>query len=71
MNGAFCSRFPAADTLLIRQLANQFNVAFNVVGEVPLPTPIKTEIGRRLLAPVVVERYNGAWLAREQWLMGP
>jgi hypothetical protein len=71
MNGAFVRDFQQPMTLLIRQLANQFNVAFNVVGEVPLPTPIKTEIGRGLLAPVVVERYNGAWLAREQWLMGP
>ena len=57
MNGAFVRDFQQPMTLLIRQLTNQFNVSFNVVGEVRLPTPIKSEIGKRLLVPVVV----GGW----------
>jgi hypothetical protein len=44
-------------TLLIRRLANQFIVSFDVVGKAPLPTPIKSETGKRLLAPIVV----GTW----------
>jgi hypothetical protein len=54
VNGAFVRNFQQLMTLLIRQLANQFNVSFNVVGEVPLPAPIKTEIGKSLLESVVV-----------------
>src|SRR5712691_7021706 len=37
MNGAFVRDFQQPMTLFIRQLANQFNVSFNLVGEVPLP----------------------------------
>src|SRR5882724_3428953 len=40
-----CSRFPTADDLLIKRLANQFNISINVVGEGSLPTLIKSEIG--------------------------
>jgi hypothetical protein len=47
----FVYDFPRPMTVLIRQVANQFNVSFNVVGDVPLPTPIKSETGKRLLAP--------------------
>src|ERR1700676_2002359 len=50
MNGAFVRDFQQPMTLLIRRLANQFNVSFNVVGEVPLPTPVKSQIGKYLLA---------------------
>jgi hypothetical protein len=35
------SRFSTADKTPHRQFANQFNVSLSVVGEVPLPTPIK------------------------------
>jgi hypothetical protein len=47
--------------------ANQFNVTFNVVGEVMLPTPLKSEIGKRLLAPVVVGTYiiGSRWGAKQ------
>jgi hypothetical protein len=55
MNGAFVRDFQQLLTLLIRQLANQFNVSFNVVGEVPLPAPIKSEIGKRLLESRVLD----------------
>ena len=41
-----CFGFPTSDDLLITQLANQFNVSSNVAGEVRLPTPIKSEIGK-------------------------
>ena len=57
MNGNLFVDFQQPMTLLIRQRANQFNVSFNVVGEVRLPTPIKSEVGKRLLAPVVVGTY--------------
>lgn len=45
-------------TLLTRQLANQFNVSFNVVGEVRLPHLLRARIGKRLLALVVVGTYK-------------
>ena len=51
MNGAFVRDFQQPMTLLIRQLANQFNVSFNVVGEVRLPHLSRARIGKRLLAP--------------------
>lgn len=54
MNGAFVRDFQHPLTLLVRQLANQFNVSFNVVGRFGCPHPIKSEIGKLLLAPVVV-----------------
>ena len=58
MNGAFVRDFQQPMTLLIRQLANQFNVSFNVVGEVRLPHLSRARIGKRLLALVVVGTYN-------------
>ena len=51
---AFIRDFQQPVTRLTRRLANHFNVsffnvAFNVAGELPLT--IKSEIGKRLLAP--------------------
>jgi len=52
---AFIRDFQQPVTRLTRRLANHFNVSFfNVAGELPLPTTIKSEIGKRLLAPVVI-----------------
>jgi len=55
MNGAFARDCQQRMTLLLRQLAKQFNVSFNVVGEVRLPHLAKSETGKRLLVPVVIE----------------
>ena len=59
MNGAFTRDCQRPMTLLLRQLSNQFDVSFNVVGEVRLPHLAKSETGKRLLVPVVIEMYNG------------
>ena len=58
MNEAFVRDFQQPMTLLIRQLANQFNVSFNVAGEVRLPQLSRARIGKRLLALVVVGTYK-------------